>query len=93
MILKDSIRGITPSDFELSDLNYKIELNDNLVAPIAEGDVVGKITYSIDGIDYSSDLLASHNVEDSNLIVIIGQIVLAFIVLIILKKMLSKNMK
>ncbi|MCI8272701.1 MAG: D-alanyl-D-alanine carboxypeptidase [Clostridia bacterium] len=93
LILKDSIRGITPSDFELSDLNYKIELNDNLVAPIAEGDVVGKITYSIDGIDYSSDLLASHNVEDSNLIVIIGQIVLAFIVLIILKKMLSKNMK
>lgn len=89
LLLKDSISSITPANFDLDNLDYNIELNENISAPIAEGSVLGKITYNIDGINYSSDLLASHNVEKSNLAILICQIVMVIIVLLILTKLLS----
>lgn len=50
------------------DLNKEIEpvitLDENLSAPIALGQKVGTITYNIEGIEYSADLLASHEVKN-----------------------------
>lgn len=89
LLLKDSISSIAPINFDSNNLDYNIELNENISAPIAEGAVLGKITYNINGINYSSDLLASHNVEKSNLIIIICQIGMVIIVLFILSKLLS----
>lgn len=89
LLLKDSISSIAPINFDSNNLDYNIELNDNISAPISEGSVLGKITYNINGINYSSDLLASHNVEKSNLIIIICQIAMVIIVLFILSKLLS----
>ena len=37
----------------------------NNKAPIQKGDVIGKITYEHDGIQYSSDLIAASDVEES----------------------------
>ena len=61
-----------------------ITLKENLSAPIAQGDVVGKIEYDIDGVKYSADLTASHNVEKNS------NIGLALIVLIIIVFLLYK---
>lgn len=95
ILLKDSISSVAPMGFDLNNLNYNIQLNENISAPISEGSVVGKITYNIDGIVYTSELLAGHNVEKSNLPILIVQIVLAVLVLFILAKLLSpkKNYK
>lgn len=40
-----------------------ITLNDNLVAPIKKGEIVGSVEYDIDGIIYSSNLIANNNIE------------------------------
>lgn len=93
LLIKDSIIGITPSALDLNNINYSIELNENLSAPISEGTVIGKISYDIDGIIYSSDLIASHSVEKSNLILLVGQIALIIIILFIVTKLLSKKNK
>ena len=93
LLLKDSINSITPIDFDLNNLNYEVKLNDNLLAPISQGSVIGTITYDIDGITYTIDLLAGNNVEKSNLPILIIQIVLAILVLFILSKILSPKKK
>ena len=68
-------------------------MDENISAPIAEGDKLGKITYNIDGINYTSDLIASHSVEESNNSLIIFQVILALIVILILFKLFSSKKK
>ena len=91
LLIKDNIASTVPVDFNLDNLDYSIELNENITAPIAEGTVLGKVTYNVDGFTYSSDLIASHNVEKSEIIILICQIALAIIVLIILSILISNK--
>ena len=73
---------VNNSDLET---NYipEIDLNENISAPIAEGDVLGKAIYTIDGISYESDIVATHNVESSQLLQLILQIAGLLIAIII----------
>ena len=89
LLLKDSISSIIPANYDLNHLDYTINLNDTISVPIAQGSVLGTITYNIDGLTYTTDLLASHDVEKSNLPILIAQVVLAILVLFILAKILS----
>lgn len=93
LLLKNSISTTVPTDFDITTLNPSITLNDDITAPIAEGTVLGKISYNIDGIEYTSELIASHNVEKSKILLIIGQIILSILVLIVLAKLLSPKKK
>ena len=93
LLLKDDIIALTPNSIDLNNLNYNVSLNENIVAPIQEGELLGKITYNIDGITYSSDLIAGHSVEKFNLNLIIAQIIFAIIVLFILIKLFSSKKK
>ncbi len=93
VLLKDDIIALTPNSIDLNNLNYNVSLNENIVAPIQEGELLGKITYNIDGITYSSDLIAGHSVEKFNLNLIIAQIIFAIIVLFILIKLFSSKKK
>ena len=93
LLLKDSITALTPTNLDINKLNYSIELNENISAPIIEGSILGKVTYNIDGITYSSDLIASHSVDEINNSLSIVQIVLAVIVLLILIKLFSTKKK
>ncbi len=93
IVLKNSISGTVSTSIDLQNLDYSVEINDNISAPIAKGSVLGKITYDIDGIKYSSDLIANQDVEKSNVFIICTQIALALIVLIILSKLLSDRPK
>ena len=93
LLVKDDITGIVPANVNLTNLDYSIKLNDLIEAPIAEGAVLGKITYSIDGIEYSSDLIANHSVEEFDPITLLKQIGLALLILYILSKLLLPKKK
>lgn len=88
VILKDNISALVPSNINLSDLKYSVDINTEIPAPITEGDVIGKITYNIDGISYSSDLIAEHSVEKFNYYLLAVQIAVAIVVLLIVVKLL-----
>lgn len=81
---------------KISDMNnnfeYRIDLDNNLFAPISQGQVVGKIVYTIDNVEYSSDLIATHSVIPSNsYIAIVGIILLVFVLFILFKLLFSKK--
>lgn len=88
LLISDDLSALVTQDEFDTEFEPQIELQDNLFAPIAQGQVVGKITYTIDGMQYSSNLIASHSVEQSGFITIVVQIILVVIILFLLYKLL-----
>ncbi len=87
LISNDIIATIKQSDLN-TEFEPEIQINENLHAPIAQGQVLGKITYNIDGTSYSADLQAAHNVEKSDFVTLIIQIIMALLILFLLYKLL-----
>ena len=88
LISDEIIALIKQKDFD-KEIEPEITLNDNLSAPIAQGDVLGKITYKIEDIEYTSDLKASHMVEKKDYFVLIIQIILIIMILYILFRLIN----
>lgn len=89
----DSIHAlVNNSDLET---NYipDIQLNSNISAPITKGDVLGKAIYTIDGISYEADIVATHNVENSQLLQFVLQIGGIIIALLITFEIFFSNRK
>lgn len=90
LISKDITALVSQDDLE-TEFSPEIQITENLLAPIAQGQVVGKIVYNIDGIEYSADLIASHSVEKSGFLTIMFQIFLIALILFLLYKLLFDN--
>ena len=90
LLAKDTISVLVPKNINIDTLEPSIEIN-NLSAPISEGAVAGKITYNINGENYSTDLVAGNSVIRSDIKTLIVQIVLAILFLCILTKLLKKK--
>lgn len=71
----------------------QIELNEKIYAPIDKGTVLGKVKYNIDGIEYSSDLVTSKDVDKSYNIEIVLGILISMLILYLLGKISSKKKK
>ena len=86
LLVEDDIIVFTEKENINKTLLPDIKLNDNLQAPITKGDVVGTITYDIDGTKYTSNLLAADEVKEVNFLVnFIVILIIVFIVISIFK--------
>lgn len=89
----DSIYAlVNNSDLDTNHIP-EIYLNSDISAPIAEGDVLGKAIYTIDGISYEADIVATHTVENSQLLQFILQIGGLFIAFLITFVIFFSNRK
>lgn len=79
---------ISSSDLN-KDFSPEVELNNKLKAPIAKGTVVGKISYTIDDIKYTTNLIAGQDIEANSVFSIILKIVLIIAVLYIFTRILN----
>lgn len=93
LLISDDITVLIRQSQLNDEITPEITLNENLSAPISEGSIVGTIKYNVEGIDYTSDLIASHSVEKSSLLFYIIQFILIFIILFILYKLIFTNKK
>lgn len=93
LLLKEDITGVVPAKLNLSSVTPTIKLNENISAPISQGDILGKITYNIDGSSYSSDLIAERSVEELDIKLILSQIALALFVLFIFSNLVLPKKK
>ena len=91
LIVKDELSALVQKD-EMIDITPKITIS-KFLAPISEGEVIGKITYSYDGKTYSSDLIASHDVSSSSYANFVIALLVVFIVLLILVIIMNKKKK
>ena len=88
LVCTNTLDCIVETD-EVIDATPVINLN-NVLAPISKGEVVGTITYTIDDIKYSSDLIASHDVYTSSVMNSILLLGIIFIILLLLVILTSK---
>ncbi len=74
LLISDDLSVYVSVDNKDTNLESNITLNDNLQAPISKGDVVGKITYDVEGLRYTTDLIAGNDVEEFkiNYVLVIG---------------------
>ena len=96
LLISETIPALveTGSNIKLTPI---IELNNNISAPISQGDVLGKVTYSINGVDYTSNLIAANDVEESNVIIYLALgltlLIIIFIIWIIVIKRKNKSIE
>ena len=84
---------INQKDLE-KEIEPEIVLNNNLEVPITKGDTLGKLTYTIEGIEYTTDLVAAHDVKKDDSFFFVLQIIFILIILFIAFKLyISKNKK
>ena len=77
------------------DIQGNLELNQNIKAPISKGTHLGTITYNIDGTEYKANVIASEDVQKSNILLsilgILVAIALLFIIYIFMEKSRGKK--
>ena len=90
IVLADDLNALDFLSDDGNELTPTINLDKNLSAPIAKGSVVGTVTYNILNSDYTIDLIASHDVEKSELTIISLRITLVVIAVIIIALIIKK---
>ena len=96
LVIKVDISTIVPNNVDANNIEKTISIDDNIVAPIKENQVLGQITFHADGLNYTVDIVASHDVEKLpywlyNSIVIVVSILLLIIFIMIIKRVKRKN--
>lgn len=83
LLASNSIEALLENSVSIDNLPFEINLEETIKAPIEQGDHLGTISYTIDGIQYETNLIASHPVEESKLLSSILQIGIGFLMFLI----------
>ena len=89
LVYSEDITALVPINYDVSSTTPNIKLTETMYAPITEGTNLGSITFSIDGFDYSCDLLASHTVYKSNMSKTVIELCLVLAFLLLFAKILK----
>lgn len=93
VIVKDEINVLINKSTDIDSISPNIDINFTLNAPIKKNTVIGKITYTIDGFSYSSDLLAGSDVTESKYFNLIFKVLLIIIAIVLLFEVLRFKRK
>ncbi len=89
LLAENKIEALVTNDKLKTAETPEIVLNENIKAPIKQGDILGTIKYNIDGIAYETNLIAANDVEKSYTAVII----IIILIILVLFYLYSKNNK
>lgn len=97
LLISETVFVLVNNSQSISEITPEIILNENISAPIDEGTILGKVKYTVNGVTYTTDLIASHHVEESKLLIYILYVGIFLIVMFLVyeiffhKKKISKN--
>lgn len=93
LLTSRSIQALMENNSLASEFTPELHLNEVIQAPIEQGDVLGSLSYTIDGIEYKTDLFASHYVEKSKVLSFILEIGIGFLILLLIYVLFFKGKK
>src|SRR5699024_9663466 len=64
-ILANDVTAVVKVESEVNNIEPQIQINKNLKAPIEKGEIVGTVTYEVEGKTYTANLVAENKVEKS----------------------------
>ena len=65
VILENDVIAVVNVENEENTIEPQIQINDKLKAPIEAGEVIGTVSYEIEGKTYTANLIAENKVEKS----------------------------
>lgn len=68
LLVSEDIPVLANNSDDLSKIQPQISLNSDIKAPIEDGQVLGKVSYNVNGITYTTNLIAANDVEKSNFV-------------------------
>ena len=89
LIIDKDVTAVVPINFDSTTLTPNIVLNEDIKAPIHEGDVLGTVSYYINNETYSANLVAAHSVAEHQIILTLIELISITLFLIILSKFLK----
>jgi len=89
LVIDNDIYALHNKTLDFDSITPEITLQENILAPITKGTVLGHVKYNIDGTEYESNLIANTDVE-KNMDVSIILIIVGF-TLLILSSFISKK--
>lgn len=94
LILDNDINITVNNDLDISTIKREIKINDKIKAPISKGTVLGSITYELNGIEYSANLISENDVKASLMFLkFMIFFIVMFVFLVILKLRKSRLKK
>lgn len=94
ILLESDVSVLIKKDDLYTTLLPDIKLNDNIKAPLKKGEVVGSISYKVEGITYTYNLVSGQNVKESKFLLnFITILLLLFIIRIYLKNKKIRHKK
>lgn len=94
LILDNDIAFTVSNSLDHLSIKSKTQIHENIKAPIAKGTILGSVSYTLNGIEYSANLIAENDVKSSYTILkFLILFVIVFILLIVLKLRTSKLKK
>lgn len=88
LITENDVTVLVKQEDYDKELLPNFELKEDLKAPIMQGDVVGSVSYTVEGVTYKTNLLAGSNVEKSSILGILFKIVIIILILWIVAQIL-----
>ena len=87
VLSSETIPALVNNTDDIENIEPNINLNSEISAPIMQGDRLGTVTYTVNGVEYTTDLIASHDVEALNipiyLIIAFGIFIVLFMIYMI----------
>lgn len=93
LLVEHDIEALTQVDTDISNISPEIEIKENLKGPVFKDDVVGNVSYTVDGTKYTSNLIAESDVPESQVVSIIVKISIILFVLVLLACITKKTKK
>lgn len=90
-VVKNDISVLIKKEDKDNALLPEVHINENLKAPIKKGDVIGSVKYTVEGIEYTEDLVANNDVKKSR--VFINILITIIVILVIYLYLKSSNKK
>ena len=95
LILTD-IYTVAPDGIAPDGIRAQIDIAEEIEAPIAQNQVLGTVTYRVDGLIYETNLVAGSSVERKpfwlyNTLFALSVLLIVFIIVLLLKKRKRKN--
>lgn len=89
-VVSNDVSVLIKMDDRNNALLPEVSLKENLKAPIKKGDVIGSVKYTVEGIDYTEDLIANNDVKRSKLFI---NILIILIIVVFVYLYLKSNKK
>lgn len=95
VVVDTNISTIVPNSFDNENIKTTIALNEDIVAPVKQNQVLGQISFYADGLIYTTNLIASHDVEKipyaKYISIAVGAVVTILIVFVLILKIFRRS--